>query len=144
MMPSKKENLALFLASAAFKQKTIRNLYKTFKDCYICIGSNEQEHKDEIMVAIFLEIVGRYHFQLTYLQKQRSQKGQVIGPKNYWLSKHCTDFCGVGKKLKVYKFQTYSNCPRCGKNVETPTHVIKCHHIDACTLWDTSLEDLCT
>ena len=53
--------------SSTFKQRPARNVHKTFTECYIYVG-NEREHKEENMATIFLEMVGRHKFQLSYLQ----------------------------------------------------------------------------
>ena len=66
----------------------------------------------------------------------------TIKPKNKWLSKHSTGFCGVGKMLVTYKFQTHSNCPRCGVSQETPSHVLQCPSESACLLWDKEIKKL--
>ena len=67
MVPSEKENSARALISDTFKQRPSRNTFKTATECYIYVG-NEREHKDESMATIFLEMVGRHKFQLSYLE----------------------------------------------------------------------------
>ena len=73
--------------------------------------------------------------------KQKSHKGFSKG-LNRWLCKHCTGFCGVGKKLKEYNFQSHSDCPRCGRAQESAAHVIRCRQSEACDLWDDQLNKL--
>ena len=67
MVPAEKENSARALISDTFKQKPFMNAYKSVTECYIYVG-NEREHKEETMATIFLEMVGRHKFQLTYLE----------------------------------------------------------------------------
>ena len=66
MVPAEHEHAARALISSTFKQRPSRNTYKSFTECYIYVG-NEREHKEENMAAIFLELVGRHKFQLTYV-----------------------------------------------------------------------------
>ena len=61
---------------------------------------------------------------------------------NRWLSKHSTGFCGVGKMLVRYKYQTHSTCPRCGQTQESTSHVLQCKDETACSLWDSELAKL--
>ena len=61
---------------------------------------------------------------------------------NRWLAKHNTGFCGVGKQLHRYKFQTHSDCPRCGTTDETTDHVLQCKETSACELWDNEVRSL--
>ena len=61
---------------------------------------------------------------------------------NRWLSKHTAGFCGVGKVLVRYKYQTHANCPRCGLTPETTTHVLTCQDDSACKLWDDNVSQL--
>ena len=37
-------------------------------------------------------------------------------PEQRWLCKYTTGFCGVGKMLLKYKYQTHTKCPRCGQD----------------------------
>ena len=46
------------------------------------------------------------------------------------------------KKLKEYKYQTHSHCPRCGQPQESAQHVLKCRQSEACDLWDNNIDDL--
>ena len=67
MVPAEVEHSARALISSTFKQRPSRNTHKTFTECYIYVG-NEREHREETMATIFLEMVGRHKFQLTYLE----------------------------------------------------------------------------
>ena len=59
-----------------------------------------------------------------------------------WLSKFSTGFCRVGKMLKIYKYQTHSNCPRCNQPKESTAHILQCKEALACELWDKSIDKL--
>ena len=61
---------------------------------------------------------------------------------NRWLCKHSTGFCGVGKMLLRYKYQSHSTCPQCGVSQETTSHVLQCKDAAACALWDNEVEKL--
>ena len=59
-----------------------------------------------------------------------------------WLCKHTTGFCGVGTMLVKYKYQTHSNCPRCGESSEKPNHVLQCNGEGVQALWTAAIDDL--
>ena len=59
-----------------------------------------------------------------------------------WLCKHTTGFCGVGRMLLRYKWQTHSNCPRCNQDNETTHHVLQCKGQQAQEIWDTQIKEL--
>ena len=61
---------------------------------------------------------------------------------NRWLSKHSIGFCGVGKMLKRYNYQSHTSCPRCGRTQETTSHVLQCKQDSACQLWDKEVSNL--
>ena len=66
MVPAEKEHAARALISNTFKQRPSNSTFKSVTECYIYVG-NEREHKEESMATIFLELVGRHRFQLTYI-----------------------------------------------------------------------------
>jgi hypothetical protein len=53
-----------------------------------------------------------------------------------------TGFCGTGTKLKLYKYQTHSKCPRCETDNEDTDHVLQCPHPDAKHSWDEAITKL--
>jgi hypothetical protein len=55
--------------------------------------------------------------------------------RNKWLSKWMTGFCGVGKMMKIYGFQTHTKCPKCQQNNETTDHVMQCQSYGTHCLW---------
>ena len=60
------------------------------------------------------------------------------------VSKWLTGFCGVGKMLVRYNYQSHSKCPRCNKDNESVSHVIQCPSITAQATWDTEIRKLHT
>jgi hypothetical protein len=62
--------------------------------------------------------------------------------KKKWLNKWMTGFCGVGKMMKVYGFQTHSKCPKCQQSNETTDHVMQCTSYGTHTLWRKSMRSL--
>ena len=62
-------------------------------------------------------------------------------PKNRqrWLSKFATGFCGTGKMLKIYKWQTHTKCPRCLQDNETTEHVLRCQGEQTQEIWESEL-----
>ena len=63
---------------------------------------------------------------------------------NKWLSKWMTGFCGVGKMMKIYGFQTHSKCPKCQQDNETTDHVLQCQSYGTHCLWQKSMRELST
>ena len=59
-----------------------------------------------------------------------------------WLSKWVSGICGVGKQLKLWKWQHHSKCPRCLQDNETVQHVTRCKHADATLVWHNSIGEL--
>ena len=57
-----------------------------------------------------------------------------------WYCKFCTGFCGTGKMLVRYKFQSFTNCPRCNKENEDTKHVLQCDQAGANELWNEELD----
>jgi hypothetical protein len=51
-------------------------------------------------------------------------------------------FCGTGIKLKLYKYQSHSKCPRCEIDNEDTDHVVRCPHPDAKHIWETAISNL--
>lgn len=107
-------------------QKTIKHHCSTVKICEFWTQKHQLQHH-----------VSKINWQL----KTTSHKN-AIRPKNCWLSKHLVGFCGVGKMLVTYKFQTHSNCPRCGMSHETTSRVLRCPSNEASHLWDKEIKKL--
>lgn len=59
-----------------------------------------------------------------------------------WLSKWMSGYCGIGVKMKQWKFQPHDLCPRCQQPHETINHVLQCPHVEAKHLWNTSIDTL--
>jgi hypothetical protein len=55
--------------------------------------------------------------------------------KRKWLNKWMTGFCGVGKMMEIYGFQTHSKCPKCQQSQETTDHVMQCPSYGTHSLW---------
>jgi phage FluMu protein Com len=53
-----------------------------------------------------------------------------------------TGFCGTGKMLQIYRYQTHSKCPRCKEDDQTTLHVIRCKQTDATKIWTKSIQNL--
>ena len=66
----------------------------------------------------------------------------IAKPRGKWLAKWVSGVCGVGKQLKMWKWQSHSNCPRCLSPNETVEHVIRCRQTEATDLWDHSINEL--
>ena len=62
--------------------------------------------------------------------------------RSKWFSKWISGICGVGKQLKLWKWQNHSKCPRCLAENETVSHVLQCQQNEALNLWNTSIADL--
>lgn len=62
--------------------------------------------------------------------------------KNHWLSKWLSGWCGVGKQLKRYKHQEFTNCPRCDNPDETTEHILRCQDAESNNLWEAETEKL--
>jgi hypothetical protein len=62
--------------------------------------------------------------------------------RHRWLSKWMTGFCGVGKMMKIYKFQQHSKCPKCQQNNETTDHVLQCQSYGTHCLWQKLMREL--
>ena len=61
-----------------------------------------------------------------------------------WLSKWITGVFGIGIKLRQWKWQAHSNCPRCLLPDESAQHVLQCPHDESTRLWEKSIESLRT
>ena len=64
--------------------------------------------------------------------------------KHRWLVKHLAGQCAVGKVLARRKYQDHSNCPRCGEEEESASHVLTCPDMQANTKWSQLCEALLT
>ena len=63
-------------------------------------------------------------------------------PKKRRTVKWATGHLGVGIKLKLWKFQTHSNCPLCDREDEDALHVIQCQDRRARKRWRNALKHL--
>jgi hypothetical protein len=61
--------------------------------------------------------------------------------RRWFITKHLTGMCGVGKFLVRWKEKESSDCPRCGA-YEDAQHVWLCCHVDVRNLWKTELDKL--
>jgi hypothetical protein len=61
--------------------------------------------------------------------------------RRHWITKHAAQCCGVNTVLFKWKQKDSPGCPRCGE-LETTTHVLRCHHLEVQSLWDTTLSAL--
>ena len=66
-------------------------------------------------------------FVSCYITLQK-QSQRIPKHQQQWLAKFNTGFCGVGRMLKLYKFQQHDHCPICNTNDETTIHVLQCRH----------------
>ena len=57
-------------------------------------------------------------------------------------TKHGTGFCSVGKNIGRWSEDRFTDCPRCGAENESTTHVWQCRDMRALTQWDKSLDAL--
>ena len=62
--------------------------------------------------------------------------------RQHWVTKHATGFCSVGKNIGRWSEDRTTECPRCGAENESTTHVWQCHDPRALTQWDKSLDAL--
>ena len=58
-----------------------------------------------------------------------------------WVTKHVTGQCGVGRKMKEWKFWEKDNCPCCEEPDETTTHFPFCLHPDVQAAYLHQVED---
>lgn len=47
-----------------------------------------------------------------------------------WIAKHVTNFCGVGKMMKIWKMWDNSRCQRSDLEVEIAQHALVCPNVD--------------
>ena len=78
-----------------------------------------------------LEVVSK---KVDWDLRNKSSRNQTRSEQQ-WLCKHTTGFCGVGTMLVKYKYQTHSNCPRCGESSESTNHVLQCNGAGVQALW---------
>ena len=62
--------------------------------------------------------------------------------KKRWLTKHASGHCGVGRMLQRWKWQSHSECPRCGQDDESTPHILRCPDIGARAHWRACLHHL--
>jgi hypothetical protein len=62
-------------------------------------------------------------------------------PRRWFISKHSSGMCGVGKFIALWKDTETANCPWCGQ-FEDASHVWKCQSIPVQLIWDSQLEKL--
>jgi hypothetical protein len=70
------------------------------------------------------------------LAKQRCKKN-----RQWFITKHASGMCGVGKFLAIWKEQNHSACPRCGR-FEDAVHVWKCQSETSKEIWKSQLHAL--
>ena len=85
--------------------------------------------------------MGRHQKTVDWSIRAKSNKASTYG-KNRRLSKFYTEFCRVGKMLKLYKYQTHTICPWCNANNKTTAHVLQCPETSACAEWDTQFKEM--
>ena len=73
----------------------------------------------------------------------KSTKG-LKGYRQRWLTKWITGVCGVGKMLKIYKYQDHSRCPRCNVEGEDTAHVLQCPEPIWKVTWNREVNNLRT
>jgi hypothetical protein len=59
-----------------------------------------------------------------------------------FVTKHSSGWCGVGTKLKLWKFEDSDLCPRCSAPAETALHVWVCPDESTSTLWRKKISTL--
>ena len=59
--------------------------------------------------------------------------------RRHWVTKFQSGICGTGRMMKIWKQRVIDNCPRCGSNNETTTHILQCPCKSAQEVWDQSL-----
>jgi hypothetical protein len=62
-------------------------------------------------------------------------------PRRWFLSKHISGMCGVGKFTKIWKDTETAACPRCGDFEDAP-HVWSCKAKAVQLIWDSQLDKL--
>ena len=69
---------------------------------------------------------------------------QLSSRKHIWLCKHISGHCAVGRVMVRRGSRMHAECPRCGAEDETTTHILRCPQAEALNIWNTHLEDLKT
>ena len=59
--------------------------------------------------------------------------------RRHWVTKFEAGVCGTGRMMKLWKQRIIDNCPRCGAENETTTHILQCPCKSAQGVWDKSL-----
>jgi hypothetical protein len=62
-------------------------------------------------------------------------------PRRWFLSKHISGMCGVGKFTTIWKDTETATCPRCGDYEDAP-HVWRCKDKAVQLIWDSQLDKL--
>ena len=57
-------------------------------------------------------------------------------PRQQWVTKFVSGWCGTGKMMKRWKQRVTAACPRCGHRVEDCTHVLECEAAGAVAEWE--------
>ncbi len=70
----------------------------------------------------------------------RAMKDSTLN-KKWFIVKHVSGMCGVGKFMVRWKERETAACPRCGKH-EDATHVWQCQDEEATLTWNKSLANL--
>ena len=63
-------------------------------------------------------------------------------PRRHWVAKFESGFCATGRMMKIWKQRVIDNCPCCGAQNETTTHILQCPCSSAQNLWEKSLSNL--
>jgi hypothetical protein len=106
------------------------DLQKTvYKACSSQLGSKYWERKLD-------HLHGMINWSSTAAAMSETTK-----PRQQWLSKHSSGFCGVGKMMHRMKKWPLPSCPRC-RLVEDTEHVWTCQHSEVQQMWETALDDI--
>ena len=68
----------------------------------------------------------------------------VSNTRRQWVTKFQAGLCGTGRMMKRWKQRVIDNCPRCGAENETTTHVLQCQSESATAIWNKSVQELDT
>ena len=83
----------------------------------------------EDIANIDWELIGSAFQSLTHAKQRR-------------VTKHAAGHFGCGTKMKLWRFQDHSECPRCPEPIEDPQHILNCPALSARACWNTALTTL--
>ena len=130
-----------------FTYVTIHHLNTEGQQDFVC-SQLSQTCSDSLLTRNIRDYWQKKHYfngrSRQYIDWKVTRKSSILlkPQRQRWLSKWTSGMCGVGKWLKIWKWQDHSHCPRCGQPDEDVQHVLLCNEISALTLWENSIIEL--